>query len=131
MVSAALYAFVGLGAIFGVLLMPGLHARYRIDPVVNVCTGLFAIGLILLSFVHVLWLAAIILVFLGVNWVIIPTNFNTATQKSVPMWVKGRAISFYLTVLFGSFAIGAALWGAVATRWGILHRACSQAGFRC
>jgi len=51
------------------------------------------------------------MVFLGVNWVIIPTNFNTATQKSVPLWVKGRAISFYLTVLFGSFTVGAAIWG--------------------
>jgi len=46
-----------------------------------------------------------------VNWVIVPTNFNTATQKSVPLWVKGRAISFYLTVLFGSFAVGGAIWG--------------------
>jgi MFS family permease len=110
-VSALLFAFVGMGAILGVFLMPGLHARYKIDPVVNVCTGLFALGLVVLSFVHHLWMAAIILIFLGVNWVIIPTNFNTATQKSVPPWVKGRAISFYLTVLFGSFALGGAIWG--------------------
>jgi MFS family permease len=116
---ALLFAFVGLGAIVGVLLMPGLQARYRIDPVVNACTGLFALGLIVLSFVHHLWLAAFVLVFMGVNWVIIPTNFNTATQKSVPLWVKGRAISFYLTVLFGSFAVGGALWGKVTTAAGI------------
>lgn len=118
-ISALLYAFVGMGAIFGVFLMPGLHGRYKIDPVVNACTALFALGLIALSFVHTLSLAAIILVFLGINWVIIPTNFNTATQKSVPAWVKGRAISFYLTVLFGSFAIGGAIWGRVATHWNI------------
>ena len=118
-VSALLFAFVGLGAIFGVFLMPGLHGRYNIDPVVNVCTALFALGLIVLSFVHHLWLAAFILIFLGVNWVIIPTNFNTATQKSVPLWVKGRAISFYLTVLFGSFAIGGVIWGHVTTDFSI------------
>jgi MFS family permease len=116
---AQLFAYMGLGAIFGVLIMPGLHARYRIDPVVNVCTLLFALGLIAMAFVHHLWLAAIILVFLGINWVIIPTNFNTATQKSVPPWVKGRAISWYLTVLFGSFAIGGALWGKVSTQTNI------------
>jgi MFS family permease len=115
--SAMLFAFVGLGAIFGVLLMPGLHRRYKIDPVVNVCTACFAGGLIALSFVHHLWMASFIMVFLGVNWVIIPTNFNTATQKSVPLWVKGRAISFYLTVLFGSFAIGGAIWGRVTTHF--------------
>ncbi len=118
-ISALLFAFVGTGAIFGVLLMPGLHGRYKIDPVVNLCTALFAIGLILLAYVHSLWIAAAILIFLGINWVIIPTNFNTATQKSVPMWVKGRAISFYLTVLFGSFAIAGELWGRVTTHFSI------------
>jgi MFS family permease len=118
-ISALLFAFVGSGAILGVFLMPGLHARYSIDPVVNVCTAFFAVGLIVLSYVHVLWLAAIILIFLGINWVIIPTNFNTATQKSVPVWVKGRAISFYLTILFGSFALGGAIWGHVTHFAGI------------
>ena len=112
---ALLFAFVGMGAVLGVFLMPGLHARYKIDPVVNVCTALFAMGLIALSLVHSLWAAALIMVFLGINWVIVPTNFNTATQKSVPAWVKGRAISFYLTVLFGSFAVGGAIWGHVTT----------------
>ncbi|HEY2585316.1 MAG TPA: MFS transporter [Tepidisphaeraceae bacterium] len=118
-ISALLFAFMGAGAVFGVFLMPGLHARYKIDPVVNVCTAFFGLGLVVLSYVHTLWLAAIIFVFLGINWVIIPTNFNTATQKSVPPWVKGRAISFYLTVLFGSFAVGAALWGKVTMHHGI------------
>ena len=69
----------------------------------------------LLAFIHSLPLALVVMIFLGVNWVIIPTNFNTATQTSVPLWVKGRAISFYLTVLFGSFAIGAKIWGPITT----------------
>lgn len=116
---ALLFAFVGLGAILGVLLMPGLQSRYRIDPVVNACIGLYALGLVVMSVVHSVWVAAAVLVFMGVNWVIIPTNFNTATQKSVPLWIKGRAISFYLTVLFGSFAVGGALWGKVTTAAGI------------
>jgi hypothetical protein len=113
--TALLFAFVGMGAVFGVLVMPGLQKRYKIDPVVNACTACFACGLMLLSIVHHLWLAGFIMVFLGINWVIIPTNFNTATQTSVPPWVKGRAISFYLTVLFGSFTVGALLWGNVTT----------------
>ena len=37
-------------------------------------------NLIALSAAHTLWLAAPVLVFLSVNWVIIPTNFNTATE---------------------------------------------------
>ena len=126
-ITALLFTFVGAGAIFGVFLMPGLHGRYNIDPVVNVCTALFALGLIALAYAHSLWLAAPILVFLGINWVIIPTNFNTATQKSVPLWVKGRAISFYLTILFGSFTIGAVIWGHV-TKSTSIHTALLAGG---
>ena len=33
--------------------------------------------------------------------------------------MKGRAISFYLTILFGSFALGGAIWGRVTTHWSI------------
>ncbi|HEX8911814.1 MAG TPA: MFS transporter [Humisphaera sp.] len=112
---AILFAFVGMGAILGVLLMPGLQSRFKIDPVVNVCILLYAATLVAMSLITSVWVAAFVLIFTGVNWVIIPTSFNTATQKSVPLWVKGRAISFYLTVLFGSFAIGGELWGRVTT----------------
>ena len=118
-IGALLFAFIGLGAIFGVLVMPNLQKRYRIDPVVNTCTALFAASLFVMAFVSNLYLALVVMVFLGINWVIIPTNFNTATQKSVPLWVKGRAISFYLTVLFGSFAIGGAVWGPLTSAYGI------------
>jgi hypothetical protein len=112
--------------VVGVLLMPGLHARYKIDPVVNVCIACFAAGLMVLSQVHSLWLMAPVLCILGVNWVIIPTNFNTATQKSVPLWVKGRAITIYLTVQFGSFTVGSRLWGAVTTHSSIARRCSSR-----
>ncbi len=110
---AVLFAFLGVGAICGVFLMPDLQRRFKIDPVVNTCIALFALGLIAMSRTHRPWIADLLMMFLGVNWVIIPTNFNTATQTSVPAWVKGRAISMYLTVLFGSFALGGAIWGPV------------------
>lgn len=104
---------LGSGAVFGVFIMQDLQRRFSIDGAVNVCTAMFALGLILLSFIGIAWIADCVMFFLGVNWVIVPTNFNVATQVSVPAWVKGRALSMYLMVLWGSFAIGAAIWGRV------------------
>ncbi len=104
---------LGSGAVFGVFIMQELQRRFSIDGAVNVCTGMFALGLILLSFIRIAWIADFVMFFLGVNWVIVPTNFNVATQVSVPAWVKGRALSMYLMVLWGSFAVGAAIWGRV------------------
>ncbi len=105
--------FLGLGAVGGVFLMPMMERRFGLDGGVAVCTAGFALGMVLLGLVHIFWLDLIILSFLGMNWVIVPSNFNFATQRSVPGWVKGRAISMYLTVLFGSLAC-AALWGKVS-----------------
>ncbi len=104
---------LGSGAVFGVFIMQELQRRFSIDGAVNACTAMFAVLLILLSFIRTAWIADFVMFFLGVNWVIVPTNFNVATQVSVPAWVKGRALSMYLMVLWGSFAIGAAIWGRV------------------
>src|ERR1019366_587945 len=47
---------------------------------------------------------------------IILTNFNVATQRAVPAWVKGRAMSMYLLTLWGAWAAGAAMWGSIAQK---------------
>jgi len=36
-----------------------------------------------------------------------------------PAYIRARALSFYLLVLQGGMAIGAALWGALANRIGV------------
>jgi MFS family permease len=137
---ALLMAFFGTGAILGVFMMQDLQRRFSLDGAVNGCTAMFAACLILLSWIcqssisrtsgqlayveahplqnHHAWLADLVMFALGINWVIVPTNFNVATQTSVPGWVKGRALSMYLTVLWGSFAIGAAIWGPVVEAHG-------------
>jgi hypothetical protein len=73
----------------------------------------------LLGIVHTQAIAFLLMLFIGFNWVIIPTNFNVATQRSVPNWVKGRALAMYMTTLFGSWAIGSAIWGTVAKQTSI------------
>jgi hypothetical protein len=55
----------------------------------------------------------------GFNWVIVPTNFNIATQLAVPAWIKGRAMGMYSLVLWGSMALGSAVFGMAASRIGL------------
>jgi hypothetical protein len=108
--------------VIGVIFMPRLQKLLDIDRMVLTCTACFALGLMLLSQIHgvpgeavLTALAACpVMMFIGFNWVVIPTNFNIATQRSGPNWVKGRALSMYLTTLFGTWAIGSAFWGYIA-----------------
>jgi len=81
---ATLMACLGAGAVVGVVMMPRLQRMLSIDTMVVTCTVCFAMGLILLGIVRDAAPAYLLMVFLGFNWVVIPTNFNVATQRSVP-----------------------------------------------
>jgi len=42
------------------------------------------------------------------------STYNTATQTSVPPWVRARATAMHTLCALGSFAIGSAFWGALS-----------------
>jgi hypothetical protein len=121
-----LMAAVGVGAVIGVIFMPKMDKRFSTDGMVVISTIAFGVAMMALGICHyghvtTLWLAGPLMMVVGFNWVIVPTNFNIATQRSVPGWVKGRAIAMYMTVLFGSFAVGSPIWGAVSSKLGIAN----------
>lgn len=55
----------------------------------------------------------------GTAWLITLTTLNAAAQLSLPRWVRARGLSVYLLVSTGSQAVGAYLWGALATHFGL------------
>ena len=55
----------------------------------------------------------------GIAWIQILASLNVSAQTMSPHHMRARAISMYLLVLQGGFALGAALWGEVAERFGI------------
>lgn len=55
---------------------------------------------------------------MGVAWTVLMASFSVAIQLVVPDWVRARSLSFFQFILQGSMAIGALLWGAIATYLG-------------
>jgi len=51
--------------------------------------------------------------------VIVPTNFNIATQLAAPAWIKGRIMGMYVLVLWGSMSLGSLIFGRIASRIGM------------
>ena len=51
----------------------------------------------------------------GVSWIAILATINVSAQVALPSWVRGRGLSIFGTVMFGSLTLGSALWGKVAT----------------
>jgi MFS family permease len=113
--ASYMMACFGVGAIIGVYFMQGLQRRFGVEKVVVVCTvlyGLAMLGVARMSYVSIGCAAMFVA---GFNWVIVPTNFNIATQLAVPAWIKGRAMGVYVLVLWGSMFLGSIISGRLAT----------------
>lgn len=101
---------VGVGVFFGTL-----RQRFSLERLV-VSSGL-VFGLVMLvaalSTMH--WLVYGALAVGGACWMMVMTTFNTATQSSAPPWVRSRASALHVLSALGSFALGSAVWGALAS----------------
>ncbi|MDR3747445.1 MAG: MFS transporter [Acidobacteriota bacterium] len=114
-----LLGFFGAGALLGATLIPFFRRRVSTDTLVAIATAVFAFT----TFAGGRWqgfvMLSLIMLVAGVAWIQILASLNVSAQTMCPGHMRARAISMYLLVLQGGLAGGAALWGAVAERWGI------------
>ena len=74
---------------------------------------------IMLAFIRHFWLLNAFEFFTGFAWIAVLSTLNLGAQRSAARWVKARALAVYLTVFFGSMTVGSAIWGQLASRYGI------------
>ena len=114
-----LLAVFGVGALIGATIMPFLRRAMSVDALVATSTAVFA----LTTYAGGRWCGflpmSITLLIAGIAWIQILASLNVSAQTMAPHFLRARAISMYLLVLQGGFAVGAALWGAVAERSGV------------
>ena len=109
---------VGVGAVIGSFAMPRLRRRWGTNRVLMAAIVIFAIMLLTLAWVRWLPLIWLMLGLGGAAWTGTNQNFQIAVQMSAPGYVRARAIAAYLLTFQGGLAIGSALWGAIAARYG-------------
>ncbi len=114
--TGALYmmACFGVGAIIGVYLMQAMQCKFGVEKVVVVCTVLYGAAMLGVARMSNIPVGCAAMFVAGFNWVIVPTNFNIATQLAVPAWIKGRAMGVYVLVLWGSMSLGSMIFGRLA-----------------
>ena len=113
---------VAVGAVGGVVGMPVYHL---LEPRVGWLTLLRA-GLIIETVVHLVlaltrspWVAAATMAVFGVHAVVWGIVSTTARQLATPDALMGRVNSVYLLASVGGAAIGSALGGLLAQRFGL------------
>jgi len=115
----SLLAMFGLGSVVAAVFLPRLRSLFALDLLLGAGALLSAAAFFGLWHCRTVWQAGGLLFFAGIAWVGVLVNFNVAVQTSVPDWVRGRALSFYLLAFQGVIALDGALWGWLAGRIGI------------
>jgi MFS family permease len=109
---------VGAGAVCGSFALPRLRRRWTTNALLMSAIVIFACMLLVLAWVRWLPLIWAMLALGGAAWTGTNQNFQIAVQMSAPGWVRARAISAYLLTFQGGLALGSALWGGIAERFG-------------
>jgi MFS family permease len=111
---------LGIGAVAGAFILPSVRARLAPNTLIATASCVYATALVVAVLTHVTAITVAVLLPAGVAWMAFLSSMNAWLQLFLPTWVRARGISVYLMVLFGSQALGALLWGAVAAPAGLV-----------
>ena len=90
------------------------EAPSRRGPLVAAGTLGTVVALLLFAFVRQPAAALAASVIAGASWIAVLATVNVSAQVALPDWVRGRGLSIFGTVMFGSLTLGSAVWGKVA-----------------
>ena len=114
-----LSAGFGTGAIFGALALPRQLAHRSLNAVVTSGVLLWTLAMLLIAASVYMVLVLVAAFAAGIAWVTVFASLSAGTQSAAPAWVRARAVSMNLVSNQASLALGSAIWGALATAYGI------------
>lgn len=118
-VYGVLLAVVSVGAVLGSVALGSMQKRLDTNTVIAVGTGGLAVALVLFALAGNLLLAGTAALIAGAAWTVVLSVLYVSAQLALPDWVRGRGLSIFLTVIFGSITLGSALWGLIAAKFGL------------
>ncbi|MEP7280742.1 MAG: MFS transporter [Rubrivivax sp.] len=114
-----LMACMGTGAVTAGFVIGRVRVRFGLERLIaGGCIG-FALAMLVTALVSWRWGVYLALLLAGASWMAVMSTFNTATQTSAPAWVRSRALAMHTLCALGSFALGAAVWGALSDLIGL------------
>jgi MFS family permease len=114
-----LIATVSIGATLGSVARPYVKQRLGPDRFVAAGTLAIALGMVMFAFCHTVWFALAAAFVAGAGWTTVLASLSVSAQVALPDWVRGRGLAIFLTVVFGSMALGSFAWGYVAAHVGL------------
>ena len=110
-----LLASMGAGAIAAAMYLPRLRQLMPRDTLVLRSTMLQSLSTAVMAVAPNAWVAVPAMLINGMAWIACANSLSVSAQLSLPDWVRARGMSMYQMAIMGASALGAALWGQVAT----------------
>jgi MFS family permease len=114
----ALMSAVGVGAMFGALIIAMKRSLRGLGNVAAYCAMGMGVSLVLFSASRLYWLSLVLLVPCGFAMMMQFTSINTLIQAMVPDQLRGRMMSLYSMMFLGMAPLGSLIAGQVAEHIG-------------
>jgi MFS family permease len=124
--TAILVTAQGVGAVIGVLTIPGVARRIGRARMLVIALFLLPVLLIVYALAPSLWVAAADLLLVGAGYIAVLSGLNTVVQLRAPEAARGRVLSLFMLSLGTLYPVGAVVQGALASHHGV--RAVTVAG---
>ncbi|MFZ3141100.1 MFS transporter [Polaromonas sp.] len=110
-----LLAAMGSGAIVAAMFLPRLRQMMERDALVLRSVMLQSVSTAAMALAPNAWIAVPAMLLNGMAWITCANSLSVSAQLALPDWVRARGMSMYQMAIMGASALGAALWGQVAT----------------
>lgn len=105
---------VGVGAVCGAFLLPELRRRFGPNAIAMGGTFGTACVLVVFAMAPSLVAGAAGSLLAGASWIAVLSTLNASAQVALPEWVRARGLSVFISIFFGTMALGSVVWGQVA-----------------
>ncbi|HQS31930.1 MAG: arabinose ABC transporter permease [Polaromonas sp. 39-63-203] len=110
-----LLAAMGSGAIVTAIYLPRLRQMMPRDTLVLRATLVQSVSTAVMALAPNIYVAVPAMLLNGMAWISCANSLSVSAQLALPDWVRARGMSMYQMAIMGASALGAALWGQVAT----------------
>ena len=110
-----LLVLMGAGAITAMINLPRMRKFMNREQLVRNGSLLQAGATAMVALSPNVYVAAPAMFAAGMGWITVANSLTVSAQLALPDWVKARGMSVYQMALMGGAAIGAALWGQIAS----------------
>lgn len=114
-----LFSLFGLGAVTLALTIHIWRKRLSRDGMIVAGIAMQTAAAIAFAAFENLVVLSVAMFLSGVAWISVASALSVTAQLALPAWVRGRGLAAVHMAFMGGGAIGALVWGQVATTWNL------------